>query len=48
MTDRLAADRLVIVAPKEWEVGKVRIKNLASRDEQELSVADLAAHSTSS
>lgn len=47
VTDRLAADRLVIVAPKEWEAGKVRIKNLASRDEQELSLADLATHSTS-
>ena len=41
VTDRLSADRLVIIAPKEWEEGKVRVKDLNSREETDVTLQDL-------
>ena len=41
VTDRLSADRLVIIAPKEWEEGKLRVKNLNSREEADVTLQDL-------
>ena len=48
VTDRTAAERLIIVAPQEWEAGKVRIKHLRSRHEEDLSITDLITRSTCS
>lgn len=45
VTERLSADRLVIIAPKEWEEGKLRIKDLQSREESDVSVHDIVSHS---
>lgn len=41
VTDRLSADRLVIIAPKEWEEGKLRVKDLNSREEADVTLQDL-------
>ena len=41
VTDRLSADRLVIIAPKEWEEGTVRVKDLKSREEGDVTLQDL-------
>lgn len=38
---RLSAKRLVIVGKREWESGCVRVKDLESREEADISVADL-------
>lgn len=46
VTDRMSAQRLIMVAPKEWEAGKVHIKHLESREEEDLLVADLISAST--
>lgn len=40
MTEKLSADRLVIVAPKEWAEGRVRVKLLASREEFDVVLED--------
>lgn len=42
VTDRTSAERLVMLAPKEWEAGRVRIKHLASREEEDVLFADLS------
>lgn len=39
----MSAERLLIIAPKEWEAGKVRVKNLGSREELDIVVADLVS-----
>ena len=36
--ERTGAERLVMVMPDEWEEGKVKIKNLESGEEIEVSV----------
>ena len=41
VTERMSAERLIILAPKEWEAGNVRIKHLDSREESDVSIADL-------
>lgn len=41
VTDRTSAQRLVIVAPKEWEAGRVRVKQLDSREEMDVSFDEL-------
>ncbi len=41
VTDRTSAQRLVIVAPKEWEAGRVRVKQLDSREEKDMSLDEL-------
>lgn len=43
VTERMSAERLIILAPKEWEAGNVRVKHLASREESDVSIADLIA-----
>ena len=48
VTDRVSAQRLVIVAPKEWEAGRVRVKHLASREEEDVSLEELAMLAQSS
>ena len=39
--ERCGAARLVLLAPEEWAAGAVRIKDLATRDEVNVPVADL-------
>ncbi|DBA95079.1 TPA: hypothetical protein ACH3X1_002592 [Trebouxia sp. C0004] len=41
VTDRTCAQRLVIVAPKEWEAGRVRVKQLDSREEKDVLLDEL-------
>ncbi len=41
VTERTSAQRLVIVAPKEWEAGRVRVKQLDSREETDVSLDEL-------
>ena len=41
--ERCGAERLIIVAPDEWEQGMVRVKNLSARDEKDVSVDELLA-----
>lgn len=41
VTERMSAERLIILAPKEWEAGNVRVKHLGSREESDVSIADL-------
>ena len=36
--ERCGAERLIIIAPDEWERGLVRVKDLAAREEQDISV----------
>lgn len=36
--ERCGAERLIIVAPDEWERGMVRVKDLAAREEQDMAV----------
>ena len=43
--ERCGAERLVIVAPDEWERGMVRVKDLTARDEKDLAVDELLANS---
>ncbi len=43
VTDRMSAQRLVIIAPKEWEAGTVRVKHLASREEENVSLETLTS-----
>lgn len=38
---RLTAKRLVIVGKREWDAGCVRIKDLESREESDVSLTDL-------
>ncbi len=47
VTDRMLAQRLVIVAPKEWEAGRVRVKQLDSREEKDVSLDELIMPSPS-
>ena len=37
----MSADRLIMMAPKEWEAGNVRVKHLGSREESDISHVDL-------
>ena len=39
--DRCGAERLFLLAPQEWESGNVRIKNMETGDESDLSFAEL-------
>jgi histidyl-tRNA synthetase len=39
--ERCGASRLVLVAPEEWEKGVVRVKNLATREEADLTLDEL-------
>lgn len=39
----MSAERLLIVAPKEWEAGRVRVKSLDSREESDVVLADLVS-----
>lgn len=39
--ERCNARRLVLVAPDEWEKGLVRVKNLSSREESDVPVAEV-------
>ena len=39
--ERIGADRLVMVMPEEWKSGKVRIKNLESGEEIDVSIEEL-------
>lgn len=39
--ERVGAGRLVIVAPDEWSKGLVRVKNLDTREELDMSVQQL-------
>ena len=39
--NQLGARRLVLLAPQEWEAGKVRVKDLATGGEEDLSLEDL-------
>eukprot|EP00904_Undaria_pinnatifida_P007650 jgi/Undpi1/4014/HiC_scaffold_16.g07382.m1 len=41
---RVGAAHVVMVAPAEWGVGKVSVKNLRTSEQEELAVADVAAH----
>ena len=41
--ERCGAERLIIVAPDEWERGMVRVKNLSARDEKDMAVDKLLA-----
>lgn len=41
--ERCNAERMVIVAPDEWAQGFVRVKNLASREEANVTVEQLLA-----
>lgn len=41
--ERVGAKRLVLVAPDEWAQGKVRVKDLAAREEKDVSLDDLIA-----
>lgn len=36
--ERCGAERLIIIAPDEWERGLVRVKDLAAREEQDIPV----------
>lgn len=36
--ERCGAERLIIIAPDEWERGLVRVKDLAAREEQDVAV----------
>ncbi|KAK9804465.1 hypothetical protein WJX73_004804 [Symbiochloris irregularis] len=42
-SERVGAKRLVLVAPDEWAQGKVRVKDLAAREEKDVSLDDLTA-----
>ena len=39
--ERIGADRLVMVMPEEWKSGKVRIKDLQSGEENDVSIEEL-------
>ena len=39
--ERSGAERLVMVMPDEWEKGNIKIKNLESGEETEVSVGSL-------
>ena len=39
--ERIGADRLVMVMPEEWKSGKVRIKDLESGEENDVSIEEL-------
>ena len=39
--ERIGADRLVMVMPEEWKSGKVRIKDLESGEETDVSIEEL-------
>ena len=41
VTERMSAERLIILAPKEWQAGNVRVKHLGSREESDVSIAQL-------
>ena len=41
--ERCRAERLIIVAPDEWERGMVRVKNLLARKEKDMAVDELLA-----
>ena len=41
--ERCGAQRLIIVAPDEWERGMVRVKNLLAREEKDMAVDELLA-----
>lgn len=38
---RLSASRMVIVGKREWEAGCVRVKDLDTREESDVSISDL-------
>lgn len=40
-TDRVRAERLMLLGSQEWEKGVVRVKDLANRTEGDVAVADL-------
>ena len=39
--ERCGAARLVLLAPEEWAAGAVRVKDLATREEADVPIADL-------
>ena len=39
--ERCGAKRLLMVAPDEWKEGLVRVKDLATREEENVPVSDL-------
>ncbi len=39
--ERCGAARLVLLAPDEWAAGAVRVKDLATREEADVPIADL-------
>jgi histidyl-tRNA synthetase len=39
--ERIGADRLVMVMPEEWKSGKVRIKDLETGQENDVSLEEL-------
>eukprot|EP00238_Polyblepharides_amylifera_P005354 CAMPEP_0196576588 /NCGR_PEP_ID=MMETSP1081-20130531/5803_1 /TAXON_ID=36882 /ORGANISM="Pyramimonas amylifera, Strain CCMP720" /LENGTH=404 /DNA_ID=CAMNT_0041895229 /DNA_START=336 /DNA_END=1550 /DNA_ORIENTATION=- len=41
LADRVSASRLIIVGEEEWSKGMVRVKNLATREEKDLAIADV-------
>lgn len=45
--ERLSASRLVLVGADEWARGTVSVKDLAARDQKEMSVQDLLTASSS-
>ena len=42
--ERLSASRLVLVGADEWARGTVSVKNLAAREQKEMSVAELLSN----
>lgn len=40
-TDRVKAERLVLLGQEEWGRGAVKVRNLATRDEAETPIASL-------
>ena len=39
--DLAGASRMILLAPDEWAVDKVRVKNLQAGEESDMAVADL-------
>lgn len=39
--ERINASRLILVGDSEWQRGMVRVKNLSTREEQDLKVDEL-------
>ena len=40
-TERIGASRLVMIMPEEWKAGKIRIKDLKTGNEEDVSFIDL-------